>query len=206
VNSSGVFYSASDTCTSSASLSENYCTSTLPASQTYDCRDISSVPSVSYGCNAGRCCRVSGSACSVDNDCCGGNICNGGTCQSATNIILNEATGMTCHDLCWLNGFTSGNFCRSIGTNSTADNGMTFVGSCNLTNIYNCDSGILFSVSSPLCNGHSTNWTYCNCVPNAVSSSVCNGGYGCTTNQECDYMAGAVCAFDSVSGTNCCQL
>ncbi len=204
MSSLGVFSSVSDRCSSSVLLNENYCVSTSPMSQTYDCRNISSLPDVTYGCDAGRCCRLSGSGCSTSNDCCGGNICNNGRCQAAENILLNEATGISCRDLCWLNGFRNGDFCQSIGTNSTADNGMTYVDMCSLTNVHGCYSGILASIASPLCNGHATNWTYCNCVPNPISAA-CNGGYGCTTNQECDYMGGEECLFDSVVGTTCCQ-
>lgn len=203
MSSLGVFSSNPDSCASSTILNEAYCQLTTSRTQQYDCSSGDS-PSASHVCSAGRCCVFTGSPCVSSSDCCSSNICNGGICQAASNIILNEATGISCRDLCWLNGFRSGDYCQSVGTNSTADNGMTYVDSCNLTNIYGCYSGILASVSSPLCNGHMTNWTYCNCVPNSVSAA-CNGGYGCITNQECDYMAGGVCAYDPVSGTNCCQ-
>ncbi len=164
VNGMGVYSSSSDSCTSSTTLNEASCRSATPISQAYDCSVGGTQPF--YGCVAGRCCISAGGGCSTDTDCCLGNICNAGRCQSATNIILNEASGMTCHDLCYDRGFQNGNSCQSIGTNNTADNGMSYVNNCVLTNTYGCDNGILASVSSPLCNGYRTNWTYCNCVPN----------------------------------------
>lgn len=161
-NVTGNITTYSDNCSSGVMLNEAYCQSVLPAIRQINCSGLGTY----YGCQGGKCCISAGGNCFQDTDCCLGNICNAGRCQAATNIILNEATGKTCHDLCYDSGFQRGNFCQSIGTNNLANNGATFIDSCSTTYIYGCDHGILSSVSSPLCNGYRTNWTYCNCVPN----------------------------------------
>lgn len=170
VNSVGEFYSEADYCVNSTLLSESYCQSVTALRQDYSCNNMGPY----YVCLAGKCCVTAGGNCSLDGDCCLGNICNAGKCQAATNIILNQAEGRSCHDLCYVNGFQTSPYCRSIGTNTIqigsippyADNGV-YVNNCVYNQVsYSCDHGILSSVSFPLCNGYQTNWTYCNCVPN----------------------------------------
>lgn len=172
----------SDNCSTLTILNEAYCQSVLSAVRQFNCSGLGA----SYSCQGGKCCLSAGGSCSIDSDCCLGNICNAGRCQVATNIILNEATGQTCHDLCYDSGFRNGNYCQSIGTNNLANNGATYVDSCSTSYIYSCDHGILSSVSSPLCNGYSTNWTYCNCVPNVVPPSCTNCFDGISYWQCCD--------------------
>jgi len=105
-------------------------------------------------------------ACNVDNDCCFAGLCNNGRCEPSSNIILNEGIGVSCYDLCWLNGFRGieNYFCQSVGTNAEANNGMSYVDNCQETNVNTCTHGILTSSFNNLCNGYRTNWTYCNCV------------------------------------------
>ncbi len=181
LDATGKISSNSDICASTTILNESYCQSFIPAVRQYNCASLGTY----YGCGAGRCCMSIGGSCSIDSDCCLGNICNAGKCQAATNIILNEAVGLSCRDLCYEMGFQTGPYCRTIGTNNTADNGMSYKNNCVLTNEWGCDDGIIPAVSSPLCNGYRTNWTYCNCVPNTPT--------GCTS------------CFDSFQSWTCCD-
>ena len=120
-------------------------------------------------CLRGECCYDYGMGCVNPGDCCSPYVCNAGICQPSSNIILNEGSGKSCTNLCWDSGFRQGAFCRSIGTNTNADNREVYTASCSTTNIYTCDSPILLSSTGVAeCNGFSPFWTYCNCVPNAV--------------------------------------
>ena len=159
----GVELTHADYCFSST-LTEYACSlDQTPVSARVDCS--------SYGgaiCLRGECCYNYGFGCSSDSDCCSPYSCSGGICKPTSNIILNEASGKSCTNLCWDSGFRTGTFCQSIGTDldEGADNGETVLRNCTITTSYSCDSPILFSSSTDECGGHMTNWTYCNCVPN----------------------------------------
>ncbi|HLE49328.1 MAG TPA: hypothetical protein VI819_04855 [Patescibacteria group bacterium] len=157
-----------DVCASSTMVTERQCNG-----DTYYFSDINCPSTGATVCQNGECCVPPASACSVDADCCAGNICQAGVCRNPSNIILNSASGISCIDACWNAGYRTSPFVSSVGTDPLGSNGMMwsrgFSGTCSqvgipVNRVMDAEAGVCDDTEGNPSVSYQTQWTKCRCI------------------------------------------